>query len=331
MELYLYKKVEETVKRYHMLNPGELVLAGVSGGPDSVFLLEALFYLKDRLEIDIAVANVDHAIRGRESSRDSSFVAKKAKELGLRYLHKKLRLPQKELSGELSTEELLREKRYAFFKEAAKNVKACALATGHTLDDQAETVLMRVVKGATIKGLAGIPPVGSVDGMRVIRPLIELEKKEILAFLGANRIPYRIDKTNLKEDYFRNTVRNKILPYLEEYNPRIKRTLCLMAESLRDDREFIENEKQKRKRLKKSPGCVELNIKDIVVQPKSLRREILRDAVIETGANVKKLTFRHWRDMDDFLRFNRRGQSLDLPGGVIMKRSDCAITFERRA
>ncbi len=333
MSNILYKKVGETVRKCEMVGPGDRVVVGVSGGPDSIFLLYALYHLKDELGIDIFVANLDHGVRGRASAADSRFVIKRVKELKLKFVHKKLKLKKGELNGKLSVEEVLRKRRYDFFKKAAKRFHANIIATGHTMDDQAETVLMRVIKGSTIKGLVGIPAVGKNGRLNVIRPLIEIEKNQILDFLNERKIPYCSDYTNLQERYFRNSVRRKILPYIARYNPRIKRTLCLMAESLREDREFIEEEKRKNKQIKKNRRYVSIKLKDLVVQPKTLQREIVRDALIETGGSgsVKKLTYRHWKDMDDFLRYKRKGQSMDLPGSITVKRDATNIIFKKRS
>ncbi|MDB4349359.1 tRNA lysidine(34) synthetase TilS [Omnitrophica bacterium] len=330
MNMQLYKKVEDTIRRYEMIKSGDRALVGVSGGPDSVFLLKSLYALKDKLGIEICVANLDHGIRGKESRNDSRFVKNLSKALGLKCIHNKVHITKRDLSKKLSTEEILREKRYRFFNETAKMVKADVLATGHTLDDQAETVLMRVIKGSTIKGLSGILPVRKSTGPCVIRPLIDIDKDEILTSLKKSKTPYRLDYTNLDEKFFRNKIRRKILPYLLRYNPRLKRSLSLMAESLREDREFIETEKCKKNFIYEGVGHVSINLKDIIIQPKSLQREILRDAMIKSGGSVKKLTYRHWKDMDNFLKFKRKGQSLDLPGGIIMKRSEKTISLGLR-
>jgi len=328
----LYKKVEETIRRYGMLKKGDRVLVAVSGGPDSILLINALYAMSGRIGISLFAANLDHGIRGKASERDSRFVKKVSKRLNIRCINSKLRLNHSQLHGKLSIEEVLRQKRYEFFKTAAKRVRANTLATGHTLDDQAETVLMRVIQGSTIKGLGGIPPVGKNNGLKVIRPLIETEKTEILKFLDESNIPYRIDGTNLKNQYFRNRLRNRVIPYLERYNPRLKRSLFFMAESLREDREFMEQtKKSKNAPIRKNGRHVSIKLKDIVIQPRALQREILRDALLRSGANIKRLNFRHWREMSDFLKYKRSGQSLDLPGGIAVRRGRTKISFEKRS
>ncbi|MEE8359635.1 MAG: hypothetical protein V3S04_01760, partial [Candidatus Omnitrophota bacterium] len=137
-------------------------------------------------------------------------------------------------------------------------------------------------------------------------------------------------RTNSDEKFFRNKVRIKIIPYLSRYNPRLKRSLCLMAESLREDRAFIEEEKRKIDLIRKHGRFISIKLKDIVVQPRTLQREILRDAMIRSGGSVKKLTYRHWKNMDNFLRFKRKGQSMDLPGGIVLKRDEDTITLRAR-
>jgi tRNA(Ile)-lysidine synthase len=316
-----------------MLKGGDTVMVAVSGGPDSVFLLHALNKLKDKLRIaEIHACHLDHGLRGRESRDDADFVKKLCGGLRIRLTHQKINLKQKKSTG-LSTEESAREERYRFFREAAAGAGADAIATGHTLDDQAETVLMRLIKGASLKGIAGIPPVRAESGLRFIRPALELEKAAIREYLDREGIAYRIDSTNLKPLYLRNIVRGEIIPFLERYNPRLKRALFSLAEHLREDYEFI---KEARKGLpfpaagpKPAAGRLELRLKDLVVQPKALQKEILRDALEKAGGEVKRLSFRHWKDIEDLIRRKRKGKAVDLPGGIRIERTPNALRYSR--
>lgn len=315
-----------------MLRPGDSVLIAVSGGPDSVFLLRSLHVLKSKLKIkDITVCHIDHGLRGKESKGDSLFVRKLSAELGVKFFEKRIRLKEEKRKG-LSTEEYGREVRYKFYRDIAAKIGAGVVATGHTLDDQAETVLMRIIKGSALKGIVGIPPVRCEDRVRFIRPLLGLDKKEIRESLDAEGAAYRIDSTNLENIYFRNTVRNDIIPFLERYNPRLKRVLFNLAEHLREDFEFIEEERMRLKKdilgVKKRGGA-EIELKKIVVQPVALQKEILRDALESSGGEVKRLSFRHWKDMERFIKYNRQGSSLDLPGGIRLSRTASALVFEK--
>ena len=332
MKRNLIERVLKTIRSYDMLKSGDTVVAAVSGGPDSLFLLHALVSLKRKFGIKkIAVCNLDHGLRGEESRRDSKFVKRAAAGLGLEFIHKRINL-SKAKSKKLSMEELARSVRYKFYKEAAGRAGATVIATGHTLDDQAETVLMRLVKGASLKGAVGILPVRREGEVSFIRPLLGLEKREIEEYLTRGRIGYRIDRTNLEDIYFRNVVRSEIIPFLERYNPRLKRVLSNFAEHLREDFEFIENEKSKARRFIRSGlnGRAEISLKDIVVQPKALQKEILRDSLDKAGGEVKKLTFRHWKDLENFIKYKRKGSSLDLPGAVRVTRTADNLIFNRR-
>ncbi|MCQ9206329.1 MAG: tRNA lysidine(34) synthetase TilS [Omnitrophica bacterium] len=322
-------KILNTISYYGMLEKGEKVLVGVSGGPDSVFLMRILDKLKARLDIRLSVAHIDHGIRGAASSRDAEFVKNLAKTLGIKFLYKKLKPPQKAKSM-FSLEERLREERYDFFKNAAVKLGIRTVATAHTLDDQAETVLMRILKGATLRGVVGIHPVRIDKKVKFIRPLLEIEKKEILEYLRTKRIPFRIDATNAENKFLRNNIRNRIIPYLEKINPRLKRSLSNLAESLRGDFEFIEEEAKKLKPAIRSGKHLRyVLLRDILLQPKALQKEILREAFRLAGGNIKKLTFRHWKDIDYFFRTKSTGKSLDLPGGVKVTKAVDRLLFTR--
>lgn len=330
--LALIEKTLKTIRHYDMVRKGDRVVAAVSGGPDSVFMLFALDHLMKKVGIELAVAHLDHGLRGAESERDARFVEDLARGLGLVYLGARVDLKGRKEKG-LSTEESGRAARYAFFRECARNLGANTIATGHTIDDQAETVLMRLIRGSSLKGAAGIPPVRE-DGssLRVIRPLIELGKNEITRFLDDNGIAYRIDATNRDAVYFRNLTRHEIIPFLERYNPRLKTALSNFAAHLREDLSFINKEKEKRSAgiVSRRGGSVMLDLKEVIIQPRALVKEIVRDALESAGADLKKLSYKHWKEIEAFIRFKRGEGSLDLPGGVRMTRLKTELCLSSR-
>ena len=327
----IVEQVLKTIRNYEMLKDGDSVLVALSGGPDSVFLLHALHQLRNKLKLkSLYVCNLDHGLRGSESREDSLFAKRLADESGLEFIHKKINIDKRK-SKKLSTEEIAREARYRFFYTAAKKVNANVLATGHTLDDQAETILMRLIKGASLKGIIGIASVREERDLRIIRPLIEIEKNEIAEYLDGAKMSYRVDSTNLEPVYFRNIVRKEILPFLERYNPRLKRALFSLAEHLREDFQFIQEEKHRRQetRGKRQGACVEIDLKKIVVQPKAIQKEILRDLLDEAGGEVKKLSFRHWKELENLIRHKAKGNSVDLPGGIRVSRGEKTLAFSK--
>ena len=331
MKTNLIERALKTLRNYDMLQRGDVILAAVSGGPDSIFLVHLLTRLKTKAGIkEIVVCNLDHGLRGRESRDDSLFVKKYSAKLGLKFIHRKANLKGLK-SGGLSTEELAREARYRFFREAASRTGANVIATGHTLDDQAETVLMRFIKGASLKGIVGISPLRQAGAFKIIRPLIELEKNEIRQYLDESKIPYRIDSTNIEPIYFRNVIRSEVMPFLEKYNPRLKRALFNLAEHLRGDFEFISREKERIQKgiVRQQGSSVEIRLKDIVIQPRAIQKEILRESLEKAGGEVKKLSFRHWKEMEALIKYGRKGNSVDLPGGVRVSRTESLIYFNR--
>ncbi|MFH1552568.1 MAG: tRNA lysidine(34) synthetase TilS [Candidatus Omnitrophota bacterium] len=326
------KRVKDTVKRYDMLHKGDRVLAAVSGGADSVCLLKALLDMRKGLGIEVIAANMDHGIRGKESEADSDFVKSLSEKFKLKYVHKKVNLASGRGKGG-SFEEQAREKRYAFFRKAAMENKCNVIATGHTMDDQAETILMRVIYGSSLAGITGIPPFRTEGALRIVRPLIRVERRDILDFLDKDGLEYTEDSTNLDVKYLRNKVRHEVLPFLEKYNPRLRRSLVNLSDTLREDLLFISTEKEKIIK-KHAPGggsaVCGIKIKDIILQPKTLRKEIFKVLFKRAGGNVKKLTYRHWMDMDYFLRAAEKNKSLDFPGNIrVTKRRD-EVVFARR-
>ncbi|MBI5124411.1 MAG: tRNA lysidine(34) synthetase TilS [Candidatus Omnitrophica bacterium] len=328
----LFERVLKTIRNYEMLEDGDTVLVAVSGGSDSVFLLRALNHLKTKLKIKkLVVCNLDHGLRGQESKEDSFFVRKIAEDLDLNFIHKRINLSEKK-SKDLSTEEIARKERYLFFKNAARAAKANVIATGHTLDDQAETIMMRLIKGASLKGMVGISPVRGEGDLKIIRPLFELEKREIEKYLDERGVAYRVDNSNLEPIYFRNVVRKEILPYLEKYNPRFKRALCSMAEHLREDFEFIAEAKSSVQGLaaRGRGDKIEVRLKDIVMQPRALQKEILRDCLDKAGGEVKRLNFRHWKELERLIKDKSKGSALDLPGDIRIARTATSLILSKR-
>jgi len=324
------KRVKDTIKQYGMIHEGDKVIAAVSGGPDSLGLLKALMDIKD-LGVELMVVNLDHGIRGAASRADSDFVKELSRELGVPYKHKKLCLNDGR-NKKLSFEERAREARYKFFKSTAKKYGFNTVATGHTMDDQAETVLMRFISGTSLKGLAGIPPVREEAGIRFIRPLIRTEKKDILDFLRSARWKYREDRTNKDEKYRRNSVRLSVMPYLERFNPRIKRSLVNLGDSIREDIAYIEDAKKKinAQYAGVQRGPVKIKISELAVYPRALKKEVFKILFSRAGGNVKKLTYRHWMDVDYFVREGERGKSIDLPGNIRARKTGNEIIFARR-
>ncbi|MBI5559835.1 MAG: tRNA lysidine(34) synthetase TilS, partial [Deltaproteobacteria bacterium] len=238
----MLEKVRGTIKKYGMLKKGDTVCVAVSGGVDSVVLLHLLSLLRDELSLSLVVCHLNHNLRGGESERDFRFVRGLAKGMGLAFEGKKLTGGEvKGRRGE-SLQMWARGRRLKFLKDAARNLGADKIALGHNLDDQSETVLMRFIKGAGLRGLGGILPAKG----EFIRPLIEIERADIERYAGDNNIRYVSDSTNRTPKYLRNRVRLELIPFIEgRYNPNIKDTLARCASILRGDEDYLLKESER--------------------------------------------------------------------------------------
>jgi tRNA(Ile)-lysidine synthase len=231
------RKAARTIDRYSLIGEGERVLVALSGGADSVALLEVLRRLAPGRGWTLAAAHLHHGLRGGEADRDESFARSLAERLGISLACRRLE-PGTLRGGGRSLEEAAREARYTFLREAAASFGASRIALGHHRGDQAETVLMNLLRGSGIEGLKGMRPLR--DGL-FIRPLLQVSRQEILDFLGREGISFREDETNRDERFFRNRVRNDLLPLLcARYNRRIEVGLAQLAQiALRED-DFLE-------------------------------------------------------------------------------------------
>lgn len=217
--------------------PGPLLLS-VSGGPDSIALTHLLAAEKYPFEI----AHIDHQTRGEGSAEDARFVEALAQSLGVPFhLHSEDVAAGAEKSP-MSFEEYARERRYAFLIETVKARNCAAIATGHHADDQAETVLMRVLRGTGPRGIAGTPPIGERDGVRIVRPFLGVRRGQILAWLRERELRYCHDETNLDTDFVRNRIRHELLPQVRrEYNPRAVEALNRLADLARTEDELLQS------------------------------------------------------------------------------------------
>jgi tRNA(Ile)-lysidine synthase len=317
------KKVEIALKKYDMLRPKDRVLIGVSGGPDSVALLFALFYLQKDFMIDIMIGHLNHMFRPGSSKKAEKFVRQMAEEMELPFLSKEVK--------KMSAQEAAREVRYDFFLEEARRHSADKVALGHNADDQAETILMRIIKGTGTKGLGGIPPVR--DDF-FIRPLIEIKREEIEEFLKTNKIEYITDPSNCKPIYMRNRLRLELIPKIKkEYNPHIAEELLHLGHILREDEDYINNivEELAVNMLKLNNNDeLELNIKPYVKLPVSLQRRIIRKGIALAGGEIRGISFKHVSDIMGLITEKPSGKLLNLPNHVVVQKEYDKLIFRKK-
>jgi tRNA(Ile)-lysidine synthase len=325
-------QVKKTIKQYRMLTPGDRVLVAVSGGVDSVFLLYALRELQKSEKLSLAVAHFDHAIR-TDSAADAEFVKKLARSLKLRYYSERADVPAYAKAQKLSLEVAARTLRYQFFERIAKAHDFKKIALGHTLNDQAETLLMRLLRGAGLEGLSGIPPVRPSGELTYIRPLIECTRDQIVAFAQAHKLSWREDPTNYDTTIMRNKIRHELIPILKEYNPKVLEALGRTARLLAQAAHVLDCQaEQALATLIASESAQELalDLKGLLELPEYLQALVLRRAI----ARVNLLCEPEAAHIEALLRWiSRRGAGeLHLPAGVrVLRRHSHLIVTARPA
>lgn len=231
----MIKKIEQTIKKYHLLEEGDKVVVALSGGPDSCALLVSLIGFVNAWRLKLVVAHFNHGLRQSQSDEDEVFCRSLAQKFNLPFVTEQM--PQAAIPKGLSPEEYFRKERYLFLDKIAANHGAKKIALGHHLKDQAETVLLNILRGSGLDGLKGFLPMRE---SKYIRPLMEITRQEINNFLKKTGVEYREDNSNKSTVYLRNHIRRELIPYLKEkYNPRIEQNLARMAEIIRRDDEFI--------------------------------------------------------------------------------------------
>lgn len=309
-------RVRSTICHYRMISVRDTVLAAVSGGPDSVCMLHVLAGLRDDLGFELRVAHLDHRFRGDESRRDSEFVQELADRYGLPCRCEEENVPAFLLSNVMSKQEAARLLRYRFLVRVAKQTYCQRIATGHNADDQAETVLMRVIRGAGPDGLAGIPP--KREGV-VIRPLIGIWRSEIEEYLLEHGLDYRTDASNLESAYLRNKVRNELLPELRGYNPKISQSLVNLGSIMTGVREHFD-----RLTDEALPGVVKsarlgqfaLDSVKLSGYDEALQRSIYRRVLESLRPDLPAPSFRHVESIAELLRRNEVGVAAELSCGA---------------
>lgn len=321
----IIKRFRRTISRYRMISPGDGVIIAVSGGPDSVCLLDILYNLKDDLGIFLVVAHFDHGLRPDEDEGETRFVRSLALKLDLPFETKKA---GKSLLGKGSSlEERARDARYRFLEEVQQSRSCRKIAVGHNLNDQSETVLLRLLRGSGTSGLAGIPP---YRDKKIIRPLIEISRKEIESYIHCRKLPFLSDPSNLSTRHMRNRIRLELLPLLKEYQPRIVALLGQTAEVLRMDDELLQKEVEgwvKGVVETGHDGELHIPLPPFLLLPKGLRNRVIRHVLKMVGGNLRRVHMRHIEAVNGLATGKNPQAGLDLPNGLTAKRVYDSLIF----
>lgn len=331
----LVRDVQQAIGRYHLLNPGDTVVVGVSGGPDSLCLLHVLRQLAPQLSVQLHAAHLHHGLRGAEADADAAFVQELAVAWHLPCTVEHADVGALAAQAGASLEEAARAARYTFLAQLATGLGAAAVAVGHNADDQAETVLMHFLRGSGLAGLRGMQPLSAfppaqlaignrqlaIANLSLIRPLLVVSRADVLRYCAEHGIEPRYDRSNEDTTFFRNRLRHELLPLLERYNPQIRRILGNTAAVLADDHELLRSSL-----LAAWPGVVlqedgaqvVLDLSAWRSLPTALQRSVLREAIhrLRAAAGLRNINYVHVDHALWLLREGTAGERMTLPAGL---------------
>jgi tRNA(Ile)-lysidine synthase len=334
----------ETVLRYirdqQLLRPGERVAIACSGGADSVALLHILAELGEELGIVLSVAHFHHQIRGLEADADQRFVEELAARLQLNFYSGSGNVPQHASERKISLETAARGLRHQWFAELIGQRTVDKIATAHTLDDQAETVLMRILRGTGVRGLSGIAP--THNEKHLVRPLLTTSRREVEAYLTAKGQVWREDSSNLDLGHTRNRIRHTLLPLLErEFNPSILQTLADLADLAQAEDEYWNKElssllprlihegkpsRSGRSSSGDAQGILALDLSDLRSLPLALQRQAIHNTALRLGVSLE---FKHIQQLTALSDHGKPGAKLALPDGLAANRTARELQFSR--
>jgi len=311
-------RITDFVQSRRLLEKRDRLLIGVSGGPDSVFLLYYLSSLRSSYKLNLLVAHFNHALRP-EADEEEGFVKKLSQRLGLHFVSEK-RNVAKLYQGD-SWENIARKLRFDFFLKLCRHYRIKKIALAHHKDDLVETVLLNLIRGTGLLGLRGIMPLSPYQKIAIIRPLLFLEKKEILSYLKRNEIKFRLDSSNQEEKFLRNKIRLKLLPLLRQYNPAIKDNLYHLARIVSADYDFLVSQAEKAavSLQMPAPGGLRLKLEGLTKLPPALLFLVLRLSIEKVKGHLRRLELRHLEKIKDLIFNSSSATVLDIPGLKIIK------------
>jgi tRNA(Ile)-lysidine synthase len=325
MTLFL-KNIEQALKR--LIASGDKVLVGVSGGADSIALLHVLHRFSEIQNYSLIVAHINHLARGKDSDDDAGFVESVAEKLKLPFYLKKINVGVERLKLKTSFQDAARIIRYQFFEETLQSVGGNRIALGHTGDDQVETILINILRGTGLKGLAGIPQVRDC----IIRPFLEFYRNDLEMYLKENDISFREDSSNLDKKYLRSRIRHELIPHLETYNPSIKKCLKEMSGIAREEDSFLSqtiSDIFKQKIEKDNKKNIIWDIEDFQSYPIALRQRLAREIFCHITGNMQAITAQHVQQIIKLFNSPKTGKVLNIPRGVTVTCNYESVFFSK--
>lgn len=316
-----------TIASYNMAARGEAILVCVSGGPDSMALLSVLLLLAGEFDFRLGIAHVHHGLR-KSADLDADFVAQAARQLNIPFYYKRLHLGRIDRKKGMGIQETAREARYSFFNEIADLHGFSRIATGHHVEDNVEQVMFRLIRGTGPGGICGIPPVRD----KVIRPLIECRKADILHHLEMVGWEYVEDESNKKRIYTRNRIRHDLIPLMREFNPEVISAIERFRRLASDEEEWLCKLAQRlfdKAVVGRSKGRVVLDIRFLKDLETAALRRVIRQALLGVCPDQKNIGLAHVESIGSLVSGSGGFKELNLPGGITVSRESGYLHVQR--
>ncbi len=285
----LKEQVLNTIKKYDLINENDKIICGVSGGPDSICMLDILKDLKEELKFEIIVCHMNHLIR-EEAISDEEYVVNYCEKNNIKCYVKRIDVKNYANNNKQGTEEAGRTVRYEFFDEILQKENANKIAIAHNKNDKIETIIMNMLRGSGISGLKGIEPKRE---NKYIRPLIEIERARIEEYCEKNNLQPRIDKTNFINDCTRNKIRNIVIPYIKsEFNPNIINTMNRLSSVIDEENKYLEEitvDKFNKLKIKEEKGYIVLNLKEFNSENIVIKKRLIIYSINKTIGNIQNI------------------------------------------
>lgn len=330
----LLTKLKNVITEKGLLKKGEKVLVGVSGGVDSLALLDALHQLSHKEDWQVFAAHLDHKFRGKESAEDAEYVQEFCRKRGIPCRAEARNVPQWIAENQANPQEAARQVRFSFFHEVAAQWAIPKLALAHHANDQAETILMRVLRGTGIEGIAGIPVARQEGRLTIIRPFLSFTKRELEKYCEQSGIIPRTDSSNFKRSYHRNFLRLEVIPWLEkEVNPSVQDALNQLGMIAREENDYLEQicrEMLERIMKSKQENKIVIKGKLFLTSHLALQRRMIKLIFSYLVKEQGNLGFVHIDSILEWMRLGRNGTRLELPQGIDVRKEYDEVTFMTR-
>jgi len=307
----LIKKIQNEAYLNQLWRKGDKIIIGVSGGPDSVCLLDILAKIKEKFEIELHIAHVNYGLRGKDSEKDEKLI----QALAEKYQISLSILKSEKLRANQINENSLRNIRYDFFEKVRKELDYDLIAVAHNQDDQVETFFLHLIRGAGLQGLSGM----KCKNEKIVRPLLKISRKEILEYLKNEKLKYRMDRTNKADRFFRNKIRNRLIPQIERnFNPNIKKIIADSTLNIAEDLSFIAELSKKY-----FTDGKEIKISRILKLHSALQKRIILEAIRKQRESLENIESAHIEEIFKIMRSNKsKSQTFLFQGLKITRRGD---------